>query len=185
MSQNNGDQAAANKENLQVANSSKNNCNGSQVPEMYSDRKKQTTILNMIEHDCTQMYDRYGRNKDFLKYAIECYEEFIHAEINSLFEQSNSFSQIIFTHRNHFKEFIDHIYTFDMMPTNAKQRRMEDMYIIYTTVQEWLLQGPKGHHFYTMVDIDAFKFYKNWNSAPTQIITQTVLTTYGLLASLN
>lgn len=145
-----------------------------QVPAIFCDRKKQSTILNMIESDCTFLYDYYSRNIQRLKQVIELYEEFITVEINVLFEQSNSFCEIVLTHRGKFKEFIRQIDATEMSFPNAREKRTEDFYIIYITVQEWLLQGPKGQQFYSMVDIDAFKFYENWAPSTSGTISRMV-----------
>lgn len=145
-----------------------------QVPAIFCDRKKQSTILNMIESDCTYLYDYYSRNIQRLKQVIEFYEEFITAEINVLFEQSNSFCEIVLTHRGKFKEFIREVDATEMPLSNAREKRTEDYYIIYITVQEWLLQGPKGQQFYSMVDIDAFKFYENWASPTNGTVSRMV-----------
>lgn len=150
--------------------------NGEQVQQdIFCDRKLQTTILNMIEQDCTRLYDYYNQNKQQLKVAIEYYEEFITTEINELFERSNSFVEIVLTHGANFKEFIRNINTIDMQYQNWYDKRTEDLYVIYVTVQEWLLQGPKGQQFYSMVDIDAFKFYHQWNPSTNRTVAQTVL----------
>lgn len=128
----------------------------------------------MIEHDCTMLYDHYHRNKHALKQVIEFYEEFITAEMNILFEQSNSFVEIVLTHREHFKEFIRRVEGVEMQIQNGHDKRTEDYFIIHITVQEWLLQGPKGQQFYSMVDIDAFKFYQRWDPGSNRAIAQMV-----------
>lgn len=146
--------------------------NADQVPEIFFDRKKQVIILNMIEHDCIQLFGRYGGNKDRLKEVIEMYEEFIHAEINSLFDQCNSFIEIVQMHGNHFMVFMGQI---DNGRKQIPMIRTEGPFVIFITVQEWLLQGPKGHRFYTMVDIDSFKFYPNWSRSMGTVTAEAVI----------
>lgn len=142
-----------------------------QAQETLGDRKKQSTILTMIEHDCTLLYEYYHQNLDRLKRVIEFYEEFITMEINTLFEQSNSFVEIVLTHRTNFREFIRNV---NMQSPNAYKSRTETFYVLYITVQEWLLYGPKGQQFYSMVDIDAFKFYQSWEPSNRNLPAQTV-----------
>lgn len=142
--------------------------------EKFCDRKKQSTILTMIGHDCTLLYDYYHQNVERLKQVIEFYEDFITKEINALFEQSNSFIEIVLTHRTNFKDFIRNVNAVDMQLPNAFKTRTETLYVLYITVQEWLLQGPKGQQFYSMVDIDAFKFYQSWEPSSKTFAAQTV-----------
>lgn len=142
--------------------------------EIFCDRKKQSTILTMIEADCTLLYDYYHKNVERLRQVIEFYEEFITTEINALFEQSNSFVEIVLTHRTNFKEFIRNVNEDDMQIPNAFKCLKDFFFVIYITVQEWFLQGPKGQQFFSMVDIDAFKFYPSSEPASNTFAAQTV-----------
>lgn len=149
--------------------------NGEQVPNIISDRKKQSTILKMIADDCTVMYNYYYQNKDDLKNAIEIYEEFIIVEINRLFEPANSFADITHNHQRNFIDFMQSAGSYDPYDVpnqRAKRRRTDRFYVIYITVQDWLLHGQKGPQIYSMVDISAFKFYQQWD--PSRATAQLV-----------
>lgn len=132
-----------------------------QKVEIFFDRKKQSTLLNLIENDCGVLYDHFHHNKDRLKQIIELYEEFMTIEMNQIFELCNGFTEILLQHRQNFRGFLQNITsTVDQRYTNGVANgRIDDMFVIFITIQEWLLQGPKGQQFYLMVDIDAFRFY--------------------------
>lgn len=92
-----------------------------------------------------------------MKQVLEYYMEFVTSEINHLFKHIKCFDEIASTHRNHFKEFIRKVDADVIQFPNFYKKRKEDLFIIYITVQEWLLNGRQ---FYLTVDIDAFSFYQ-------------------------
>lgn len=146
------------------------------MSEVFCDRKKQSVILEMAKRDCIRLYNCYCRNKQYLKQAIEFYEEFITHEINTIFEHCNSLVEIDQIHKNNFVLFLRGIGVIEdgfSMPSK-RRKTSEDMYVIYITVQEWLLQGLKGQQFYSIVQIDAFNFYQNYNPSAYKAKVLTV-----------
>lgn len=117
--------------------------------------KKSAILSAMLRNDCESLYRSFGGNKVLLKHAIERYEMFVIKEIDVLFEQSNSFSDIVINHGKNFDEFKENLG--NKAPIAADNNRSRAwVYVIIVTVKEWLLEGPKGRSFYTMVEIDAF-----------------------------
>lgn len=147
--------------------------NGEQVPDIISDRNKNSTILKMIENDCTQLYNYYCLNKDELKGALEVYEEFITVEINRVFETANCFNDIMIDHQMNFWTFLQSMGILNVPQPQAKRRRTDLFFVIHISVQNWLLHGQKGPQFYSMVDIDAFKYYQQCDASaqPVSIFT--------------
>lgn len=159
--------------------------------QIFRDEKKQSLILNMIEYDCTLLYDKFNYNKSRLRHSIELYEEFITTEINTLFEQSNTFVEIVLSHRTNFKEFMLDIDLDEIRLQNGHDSVTNQQFVIYITLQEWWLQGPKGQQFYLMVDIDVFRFHQNWGmnlittEQKTVLQTPTILIRIDFFLSLN
>lgn len=127
-----------------------------------SDRKQISLILNLIKIDCTDLYGKFHHAKPQLKAAIERYEEFMTNEINdTLFQCNNNFSEIVLNHRAKFTKFIEEI------PGASQQQAVtthngtthdDGIYVLFITLQHWLVQGPKGQHFCFMIDIDSFNY---------------------------
>lgn len=138
--------------------------NGEKVLEIISDRNKNSIILKMIEDDCTQLYNYYCLNQDELKGALEIYEEFITVEINRVFELANSFNDIMIAHQISFYGFLQSMGIYNVPQPQAKRQRTDRFFVIYISVQNWLLHGQKGPQFYSMVDIDAFN-YQEWDAS--------------------
>lgn len=141
---------------------------------IFCDPRRATVIQEMIEQDCIRLYDKHNHNKSELKAAIELYEQFIHTEINSLFEACNRFEEILPQHVQNFEEFTAEMDVCGMQPPLAKRKRTTDMYVIYITVQEWLLQGPRSQQFYTMVDIGSFQFQQNQILPNNLVVVPTI-----------
>lgn len=124
---------------------------------IFHDHDEWSTVLNLIGSDCAFIYDYYQQNIPQMKRVLEFYVEFITSEINHLFKLTNCFDKIAAIHRIHFKEFIRKVDA-NVMQLPYSHKRTEDLYIIYISVQEWLLNGRQ---FYLTVDIDAFSFYQD------------------------
>lgn len=127
-----------------------------------TNRKHVSLILNLIRKDCIHLYQKYFYHKVVLKKAIEFYEEFMINEINTLFERNDDFSGIVITHAQHFDKFVQH----SLSALNSDIEKYENevidnsTYVLFISLQEWLLQSPKGQRFYFMLDIDAFNYSK-------------------------
>lgn len=121
-----------------------------------SDPKQVSIILNIVKLDCCDLYKAFCAKKTQLKHAIELYEEFMTEEINTLFQCSNKFSEIVLNHRKNFNAFIDEAKT-----TIVEQNVFvpdDSVYVLFISLQEWLLQGSKGQQFYFIIDIDSFNY---------------------------
>lgn len=127
-------------------------------------RIKISIILNLIKSDCGVVYERFYSKKTKLKYAIELYEEYMSEEINSIFHVNNNFSDIVRYHQKSFSKFIDKLGE-ELLKSNSTQSDIvtengnlddESKYVLHISLQEWLLQGPKGQYFYFVIDIDSF-----------------------------
>lgn len=150
--------------------------NDERLTEIFCDKNKQNFILEMVKDDCRYLFKCYPL--EHLMPIIEYYEEFMIEEINKLFEQCNSFNEVAATHQIDFAGFLRIIETnVDMCEMTSPPKRVkltEDLYVIYITMQEWLLRGAKGQQFYSMLNIDAFNFDRQFNPAITKIAAQTV-----------
>lgn len=121
-----------------------------------TNRKQISIISNLIKCDCVDLYRKFRMKKPQLKQAIECYEEFMMEEINTLFENNNSFSEIVLNHRKKFLLFIEEKAnqilgdaTVHQSTTNGTSID-ESIYVLFISLQEWLIQGPKGQQFYLL-----------------------------------
>lgn len=129
-----------------------------------TNRKQISIILNLIKRDCVDLYEKFRLKKPQLKHAIELYEEFMTQEINTLFVSSNKFSEIVLKHRDNFKMFIDK--TVEIILGDARTEETvtngisvdKSDYVMFISLQEWLIQGPKCKQFYFMIDIDSFRY---------------------------
>lgn len=144
-----------------------------------SDRKQISLILNLIKIDCTDLYGKFHQIKSQLKQAIERYEEFMTNEINdTLFQCNNNFSEVVLNHRAKFSKFIveiseailDNAAQQQPVPTTNGTTHDSGIYVLFIALQHWLVQGPKGHQFYFMIDIDSFNY--------TQLSENQNLTTF-------
>lgn len=137
-----------------------------------SDQKQISIILNLIKFDCTILYKKYQSKKTELKEAIELYEEFMTDEINGLFQNNTNFSDIVRNHNKKFLEFCDEI-AIEIDETTAKQNGHkvdEDIYAFFISLQQWLIQGPKGgQQFFFMIDIDSFNYTQKLPNALKQV----------------
>lgn len=125
-----------------------------------TDRKKISILLNLIKFDCKDVYKKFRTNKIQLKHAIELYEVFMTNEINELFLCNNNFSDIVLSHRKKFENFIENTFQpiLDAMSSKGNDNFNNDIYVLFISLQEWYIQGPKGQQFYFMIDIDSFNF---------------------------
>lgn len=127
-----------------------------------SDRKQISLILNLMKIDCADLYGKFHQVKTQLKAAIERYEEFMTTEINdSLFQCNNNFSEIVLNHRAKFTKFIEEISdSIQQQTATTLNGTAQDsgIYVLFITLQHWLVQGPKGQHFCFMIDIDSFSY---------------------------
>lgn len=143
---------------------------------IFRDQNRQNFILEMIKADCQCLVKLFS--KQYLMQVFENYEEFMIQEINKLFEQCNSFDEIVLTHQGNFLAFVQYVKeNVDLyeMPTPPKRVKLtEDFYVIYITMQEWLLRGARGQHFYSMLNIDAFNFDRQFNPPITKTVALTV-----------
>lgn len=127
-----------------------------------SNRKQISIILNLIKRDCIDLYQKFYLNKLQLKLAITLYEEFMSQEINTLFIFNNSFSEIVRKHREQFDKFVDKTMQIILNVETPKEQHNNDIfvdrcvYVMFISLQEWLIQGPKGQQFYFMIDINSF-----------------------------
>lgn len=125
------------------------------------DRKQISLILNLIKFDCADLYRKFYQKKTALKGAIERYEEFMTIEINdSLFQCNNTFSEIVLNHRAKFTKFIEEISDANQQTATTSKGTAHDsgIYVLYISLQHWLVQGPKGQQFCFMIDIDSFNY---------------------------
>lgn len=129
-----------------------------------TNRVRISIILNLVRSDCEELYKRFHSKKTKLKYAIELYEEYISEEVNNIFQANNNFSDIVRCHNKSFLQFIDKL-CWEMCkkdstpPDTVTANDNEDdesKYVLHISLQEWLLQGPKGQYFYFVIDIDSF-----------------------------
>lgn len=125
----------------------------------FNDGKRLSLIKSMLQHDCTIIYDCFQGNRIFLKMCIELYEEFIIKEINTLFENSNSFGEIVQKHQHNFEEFLQS-FRREINENVSFRGAGNTMYVIYVKIINWFYQGLKGQNCYTMVEIDAFDYHK-------------------------
>lgn len=129
-----------------------------------TNRKQISIILNLIKCDCIALYQQFRMKKPQLKQAIELYEEFMIDEINALFPNSNSFSEIVLNHRKKFATFVDEKAKLILddatlqNPISNGTLTDESLHVLYMSLQEWLIQGPKGQQIYFMIDIDSFNY---------------------------
>lgn len=127
-----------------------------------ADRKQISIILNLIRFDCIELYGKFHKQKIKLNHAIELYEEFMCEEINCIFQISNGFSEIVLTHRKRFIKFMDE--TNKLINNGTVEQNgfveNENKYVLHISLQQWLLQGPKGQYFYFIIDIDSFDLTK-------------------------
>lgn len=126
-------------------------------------------ILSMIRNDCIKLNAQYYHNRHHLSDIIQMYEEFIYNEINTIFKENNKFSDIIRNHRTNFnKTFLVN----NCAETNGigDNHLMDDSKLcLHISVQEWFLQGQKGHQFQYIVDIDCLEYVRHasFNDYPT------------------
>lgn len=134
--------------------------------------------MELIKSDCTYLFNCYGVNPQCFETVLEYFEHFIIREINTLFEECNSFDEIVLTHQINLVAFVQYVEkNIDLceMPTPAKRVKLtKDLFVIYITVQEWLLRGAKGQQFYSMVNVDAFNFCRKYVPPVTKTAAQTV-----------
>lgn len=126
-----------------------------------TDRKQISIILNLIKIDCVNLYKKFGAKETKLKQVIELYEEFMTEETNGLFQKNNKFSDIVLNHQKHFLTFLDEIpqETGELATHQDKSIADNDIYVLYISLQQWLLQGQKdSQQFYFMIDIDPFNY---------------------------
>lgn len=127
--------------------------------------KRLAILSTILKTDCTTLYSAFYSNKDILKVAIEEYEIFAIQEINSVFEQSNKFSDIVINHLRNFHCFMEQFrqdYQIGNM-NNNNSNGIDDQLIdvIIIMLKEWYLQSDKGHQFYLMIEIDAFNLSRH------------------------
>lgn len=137
--------------------------NNERLAEIFREQNKQNFILEMVINDCQNLMIL---EKQYLVPVIECYEEFMIKEINKLFEPCNSFDEIAVIHQINFREFLRMLMRMcgaidkgcDLLTSPEHVKLTEDLYVIYITLQEWQILGPKGYYFYSMLNINAFNF---------------------------
>lgn len=135
-----------------------------------TDRKQISLILNLIKIDCSDLYGKFHQKKSQLKQAIERYEEFMTNEINdTLFQCNNNFSDVVLNHRTKFSKFIEE-FSADILDNASSDQPQQQqpvtngksydnsIYVLFISLQHWLVQGPKGQHFCFMIDIDSFNY---------------------------
>lgn len=124
--------------------------------------KRLAMLSPMLTLDCVKLYKKFNTKKVILKKAIEDYEIFMTNELNSIFENSNSFAQIVQDHLINYNNFINKfceeakISDGFLNGSSNGENHDQTIYAIIITLKEWYLQSDKGHYLYLMVEIDAF-----------------------------
>lgn len=153
-----------------------------------TNRKQISIILNLIKRDCVDLYGEFHLKKPQLKHAIELYEEFMTQEINTLFVSSNRFSEIVLKHRENFKEFVKSVTKEIILDDGTPQETVTNgisvdgsVYVMFISLQEWLIQGPKCQQFYYMIDIDSFRYSQRNEIRDCNIAKQVFLERFEIV----
>lgn len=126
-----------------------------------SNRKNLSVLLNLIKDDCQNLYATYFPNEIAFKSAIDLYEEFLTNEINDVFKENCTFSDIVIKHRQKFNEFSNGPLR-ELQTTNEQctsdAAENNSYFVVFVSLREWILQSPKGEQFYFSLEINSFRF---------------------------
>lgn len=123
-------------------------------------------LLKLIKDDCVGLQKIYYPNLSALKSAVESYEEYMTIEINSLLKADSSFgwSDVESNHKTNFNDFVERL----PIRSNLNRKKPANgnasdgcFFVILISVQEWLLQAPKGEKFYFVLEINTLNFSNN------------------------